>query len=90
MGKECFTCANKLSTELTQEQRKQMRIDEKAKGVKFPRIPELIFHCKITKKRISQIDSACEDYAANADMVDIRKMISKTATKLRKELENKK
>lgn len=86
MGKECFTCMNKLTTELTPEQRKQMREDEIKKGVKFPRIPELIFHCKITGKRISQIDPACEDYSDKPDMVDIKKMIAKTATKLRNEL----
>ena len=32
MGKECFTCMNKLTTELTPEQRKQMREDEIKKG----------------------------------------------------------
>ena len=87
MGKECFTCSNKLSTELTQEQRKQMKEEAIAAGEKWPRIPEMIFHCKVSGKRISQIDPACEHYSDDADLVDIRKMIAKTATKLRKELE---
>jgi hypothetical protein len=87
MGKECFTCRNKLSTKLTQEQRKQMRDKERAIGVKFPRIPGMIFHCKITRKRISQIDPACEYYSKDEDLADIRKIIAETATKLRKELE---
>lgn len=88
MRKECFTCGNKISTELTQEQRKQMRDEEIANGIKFPRIPEMIFHCKLTGKRISQIDPACENYTADDVMVDMRKMIAETATKLRKELED--
>ena len=87
MGKECFTCANKISTELTQEQRKTMKEEATARGEKWPRIPELIFHCKVTNKQISQIDPACEHYSDDADLVDIRRMISETATKLRKELE---
>jgi hypothetical protein len=87
MGKECFTCSNKLSTELTQKQRKQMKEEAIEAGEKCLRIPEMIFHCKITGKRISQIDPACEHYSDDADLVDIRKMIAKTATKLRKELE---
>lgn len=36
---------------------------------------------------LQQIDPACEHYSDDADLVDIRKMIAKTATKLRKELE---
>lgn len=86
MGKECFTCANKLSTELTQEERKEMRDAEKAKGVKFPRIPEMIFHCKVTGKRINQTDPACDDYQGDELMVDLRKQIAKTAKRLREEL----
>ena len=85
MKKECFTCSNKLSTELTQEQRKQMKEEATARGEKWPRIPEMIFHCKVTGNRISQINPACEHYSDDADLVDIRKMIAKTATKLRKE-----
>lgn len=85
--KECFTCSNKLSTELTQEQRKQMKEEAVVRGEKWPRIPEMIFHCKVTGKRISQIDPACEHYSDASDLVEIRKMIAKTASKLRKGLE---
>lgn len=87
MGKECFTCSNKISTELTNEHRKEMKEEAIARGEKWPTIPEMIFHCKVTNKRISQIDPACEDYSDDANLVDIRKIIAKTATKLRKELE---
>ena len=87
MGKECFTCSNKISTELTDGQRKEMRKEAIAMGEKWPRIPEMIFHCKVTGIRISQIDPACEHYSADADLVDIRKMLAETASKLRKELE---
>jgi len=87
MKKECFTCSNKISTELTDEQRKKMKTEAIAAGEKWPRIPEMIFHCKVSGKQIRQIDPACEHYADDADLVDIRKMIAKTATKLRKELE---
>lgn len=86
MGKECFTCGNKISTELTQDQRKKMKAEAIADGVKFPRIPELIYHCDITKKRINQTDPACGDYKSNKVMEDIRIEITKTARKLRKEL----
>ena len=87
MGKQCFTCANKISTELTKEERAKMRDEEKAKGVRFPRIPEMLFHCDVTKKQINQTDPACDDYIGDEFMEDIRKEISKTARKLRKELE---
>lgn len=87
MKKKCFTCSNKLTTELSQEQRKQMREEEISRGVRFPRIPELIFHCKVTGLRINQIDPACEHYKDNPETVYIRKMISETASKLRRELE---
>lgn len=86
MGKECFTCSNKISTELTDEQRKEMKEEAIAMGEKWPRIPEMIFHCKVSGKRISQIDPACEHYSDDADLVDIRKMLAKTAKKLREEL----
>ena len=88
MGKECFTCAHKLSTDLTKEQRKDMRDEEISKGVKWPRIPEMIFHCLITKKRISQIDPACDKYKGDDFMEEVRTEISKSAKKLREELEN--
>ena len=32
MGKECFTCSNKISTDLTNEQRKEMKDEAIAKG----------------------------------------------------------
>ncbi len=86
MGKECFTCSNKISTELTDEQRKEMKEEAIAMGEKWPRIPEMIFHCKVSGKRISQIDPACEHYSDDADLVDIQKMLAKTAKKLREEL----
>ena len=86
MKRECFTCSNKLSTELSQEQRRKMRNEEIAKGVSFPRIPEMIFHCGATGKRISQIDPACESYNGHDNLLEVRKMISETATKLRKGL----
>lgn len=86
MGKECFTCSNKIITKLTQEQRKEMK-ENIAKGEKWSRIPEMIFHCKVSGKRINQTDPACEHYLDDDDLVDMRKMIAKTATKLRKELE---
>lgn len=86
MKKECFTCANKISTELTDEQRKEMRTEAIARGEKWPRIPEMIFHCKVTGKRIKQIDPACESYSDDPVLVDVCKMISKTAKKLREEL----
>lgn len=86
MKRQCFTCSNKESTELTQEQRKEMRNEEIAKGARFPRIPEMIFHCKVTGKRISQIDPACQSYNGDDNLLGVRKMISETASKLREEL----
>jgi len=86
MGKECFTCSNKISTELTNEQRKEMKEEAIARGEKWPHIPEMIFHCKVSGKRISQIDPACESYSDDKDLVDIRKMLAKSAKKLREEM----
>ena len=86
MGKECFTCSNKISTELTNEQRKEMKEEAIARGEKWPRIPEMIFHCKVTGNRISQIDPACEHYSGDNFMESVRKDIAKTAKKLREEL----
>jgi len=86
MGKECFTCANKKTTELTQDQRKQMRAEAINNGEKYPSIPELIFHCAVTGKQIKQTDPACNDYKLDKLMEEIRVDIAKTARKLRKEL----
>lgn len=86
MRKECFTCVNKLSTELTEEERKKIRDTEKAMGVRFPRVSKMIFHCKITGKRINQTDPACDDYQGDDLLLDIRKGITETAKKLRQEL----
>lgn len=86
MGKECFTCSNKISTELTNEQRKEMKDEAIARGEKWPRIPEMMFHCKVTGNRISQIDPACEHYSGDNFMESVRKDIAKTAKKLREEM----
>jgi hypothetical protein len=88
MGKECFTCSNKISTELTNEQRKEMKEEAIARGKKWPRIPEMIFHCKVSGKQISQIDPACEHYSGNDMMESLRGDIAKTAKKLREELDS--
>jgi len=84
--KECFTCKYKISTELTNEQRKKLKAEAIANGENFPRIPELIFHCEKTGKQISQIDNACDDYEGDETMESIRIDLSKAARKLRKEL----
>ena len=84
MGKECFTCANKLSIDLTKEEGEKLR---KETG-RFSR-PTLRFECKLTGKPISQIDPACDKYVANTEMVIIRKELSDIAKKLRKELNKK-
>ncbi len=86
MGKECFTCSYKCSEELAKEQRAEMYAEAKAKGVRLFRAPELVFHCSITGKKISQIDPACSDYSGDSFMENIRKDISKSARKLREEL----
>ena len=66
MKKECFTCNNKITTELPND--------------------KLEFHCKVTGKKIRQIDPACDEYDGDNFMEDIRMEIAKTARKLRKEL----
>jgi len=86
--KECFTCANKISTELTADQRKEMKEHAIAIGEKLTRIPEMIFHCKVSGLKISQIDPACENYSGDSFMEGMRVEIAKTAKKLRKELLN--
>jgi len=86
MKKECFTCSNKISTELTNEQKKEMKEEAIARGEKWPRIPEMIFHCKVTGSRISQIDPACEYYSSDSLMESVRKDIAQTAKNLREEI----
>jgi hypothetical protein len=86
MGKECFTCANKICTELSQDERKELKEQYKKEGKSVLRVPEMLFHCDITKEQINQTDPACEHYQSNKDMVDIRKMLSDKAKELRKEL----
>ena len=48
MKKECFTCNNKITTELPND--------------------KLEFHCKVTGKKIRQIDPACDEYDGNMSM----------------------
>ena len=86
MKKECFTCNNKITTELTKEEREKIKQQNIAENNRFKSVPELIFHCKLTGKQISQIDPACDDYEGNNFMEDIRMDIAKTARKLRNEL----
>ena len=86
MGKQCFTCANKLSKELSAEEKKDIEIINLANNNPYKRIPEMIFNCKVSGERINQTDPACNDYESDKFMEDIRVEISKTARKLRKEL----
>lgn len=86
MKKECFTCNNKITTELTKEEREKIKQQNIAENNRFKSVPELIFHCKLTGKQINQIDPACDDYEGNNFMEDIRMDIAKTVRKLRSEL----
>lgn len=86
MKKECFTCRFKLSDDITDKQKEEIRLEAKNNGVRFPYIPSLIFHCKITGKRINQTDPACNKYKGDDGMEDLRKHIAVTAKKLRKKL----
>ena len=87
--KECFTCKNKQSRELTKEERKELnRLHFEKTGRYTLFIPEMEFKCRISGKIISQIDPACEKYEGDELLVDIRKSLSDTARKLRKELNN--
>jgi hypothetical protein len=87
MGKECFTCAHKISRELSKEERKQLSDDYfKEHGRHTLLIPEMEFTCSVSGKKISQIDPACEHYSGDSFMESVRKDIAKTARKLREEL----
>ena len=81
MGKECFTCGNKITTELSKEYGEKLR---KERNLLFR--PTLIFHCGLDGREIKQVDPACDMYVADADMVMVRKELSDTVKKLRKEL----
>ena len=85
MGKECFTCSNKLSKELSAEEKKLIKEANIANNNPYERIPDMIFHCKVSGKQIKQTDPACNEYNPDDFMVRIRKDISNTARKLRKE-----
>lgn len=90
MGKECFTCANKISRELSKEERDELqRQHVERTGRKTLFIPELEFKCSVSGNIISQIDPACENYTGDQLMEIIRKDISNTAKKLRQELNSK-
>lgn len=87
MGKECFTCAHKISRELSKEERDDLQrkhIEET--GRKSLLIPEMEFTCGVSGKKISQIDPACEYYSGDETLESIRKQLAKTARKLREEL----
>jgi hypothetical protein len=62
MKKECFTCKNKESKELTETEIKKINADNIANNKPYDRIPELIFTCKATGNRIKQTDPACGKY----------------------------
>ena len=86
---ECFTCKNKQSRELTKEERKELnKLHFEKTGRYTLLIPEMEFKCGISGKIISQIDHASEKYEGDELLVDIRKSLSDTARKLRKELNN--
>lgn len=84
MGKECFTCGNKITTELSKEDGEKLRKERKSLFR-----PTLIFHCGLDGREIKQVDPACEYYVANPEMVIIRKELSDTAKRLREELNKK-
>lgn len=90
MKKQCFTCKNKLSRYLNDDEVKEIKKKLKEDGVKYPRVSDIEFKCKLTNKIISQIDPACDEYEADDVMVDIRVQLAKTARKLRRELNNDK
>lgn len=90
MRKECFTCANKLSRDLSKEERDELQrqhIEKTGKKTLF--IPEMEFTCKVSGKKISQIDPACDQYSGDPLMEDMRKSLSDTCRKLREELHKK-
>lgn len=86
MKRECFTCSHKVSTELTKDERKKLKEELDSNGVKYIRIPEMIFHCKLSGMQINQTDDACDHYLGDKVMEDIRKDLSKIAMNLRKNL----
>ena len=87
--KECFTCQHKESRELTKEERKELgRLHFEKTGRHTLFIPEMEFKCRLSGNKISQIDPACDKYEGDNFMEDMRKSLSDTATKLRKELRN--
>lgn len=77
MGKQCFTCSNKLVRELTNDERKQMRKD----GVSLFDIPDNEYKCKVSGKLIKQIDPACEHYEGHQLLEKIRGDLSAWAKK---------
>jgi hypothetical protein len=84
---ECFTCAHKMSRDLSKDEKDELqRLHVEKTGRKTLFIPDMEFKCAITGKIISQIDPACEEYAGDSFMEDMRKEIANTARKLREEL----
>jgi len=87
---ECFTCAHKLSRELTKEERAGLQRQHVAKtGRKTLLIPEMEYKCNLTGKIIKQTDPACDRYEPEPTMVEIRFALSESARKARMELKNK-
>lgn len=81
MRKKCFTCAHKISRELSKDERKEL-YRQNPTGF----VGEMEFTCGISGEKIRQIDPACEHYSGDIIMESIRKDIAKTARKLREEL----
>ncbi|MFA5935022.1 MAG: hypothetical protein WC827_04005 [Candidatus Paceibacterota bacterium] len=88
MSKECFTCAHKLSRNLSKEEKYvlQRQYIEK-NGRKSLFILNMEFKCAVTNLIIKQTDASCIYYQGDTFMEGVRKDISMWAKKQLIELE---
>jgi len=84
---ECFTCKYKVGRELTIEEKNKLQEEHiKKTGKRTLLIPDMEFTCSYYNKKINQTDSACVHYEGDEFMESLRREISLTAKKIRREL----
>ena len=87
MAKECFTCANKISRELSKEERREYnRLYKERTGKICWSTPEMEFTCKVSGLKINQTDPACEHYEGDEVMEGLRSDLAQWAKKEREKL----
>ncbi len=81
--KECFTCVNRVSIDLTKDQKRDLR----KQGLRLIDVPDTLRICTYSGNPIKLTYPACDGYSEDSVMHELRIELSKTAKKLRQELD---